>query len=54
MRVHFYDVAEGLAALVDLPDGRHILVDTGDEPNHPGFTGTPRRKRRRCCQSVVR
>jgi competence protein ComEC len=29
MTVHFYDVGEGLAALVDLPDGRHVLVDTG-------------------------
>ena len=30
MQIHFYDVGQGLAALVDLPDGRHILVDTGD------------------------
>lgn len=30
MTVHFYDVGQGLAALVDLPDGRHVLVDTGD------------------------
>jgi competence protein ComEC len=30
MAVHFYDVGEALSALVDLPDGRHILVDTGD------------------------
>jgi competence protein ComEC len=33
MRIHFYDVGQGLAALVDLPDGRHILVDTGDSPS---------------------
>ncbi len=36
MKVHFYDVAQGLAVLVDLPDGRHILVDTGDEFHRPG------------------
>jgi competence protein ComEC len=36
LRVHFYDVAQGLAALVDLPDGRHILVDTGDGPKRAG------------------
>jgi competence protein ComEC len=30
MRIHFYDVGQGLAALVDLPDGRHVLVDAGD------------------------
>lgn len=28
---HFYDVGQGLAVLVDLPDGRHVLVDAGDE-----------------------
>jgi competence protein ComEC len=33
MTVHFYDVGQALAALVDLPDGRHILVDTGDNPH---------------------
>jgi competence protein ComEC len=30
MTVHFYNVGEALSALVDLPDGRHVLVDTGD------------------------
>jgi len=35
LRVHFYDVGQGLAALVDLPDGRHILVDAGDAPRRP-------------------
>jgi competence protein ComEC len=34
LRVHFYSVGMGLAALVDLPDGRHILVDAGDGPDH--------------------
>jgi competence protein ComEC len=33
MTVHFYDVGQGLAALVDLPDGRHLLVDAGDSPH---------------------
>jgi competence protein ComEC len=36
MMLHFYDVGDGLAALVDLPDGRHILVDTGDSPLRRG------------------
>jgi len=36
MTVHFYDVGQALAALVDLPDGRHILVDSGDSPRRPG------------------
>jgi competence protein ComEC len=36
MSVHFYDVGQGLAALVDLPDGRHVLVDTGDNPHRRG------------------
>jgi competence protein ComEC len=40
LRVHFYDVAQALAALVDLPNGRHILVDTGDKANRAGC-GTP-------------
>jgi competence protein ComEC len=36
LTVHFYDVGQALAALVDLPDGRHVLVDTGDSPKRPG------------------
>ena len=32
MAVHFLDVGQGLAVVVDLPDGRHIVVDTGDNP----------------------
>jgi competence protein ComEC len=36
MTVHFYDVGEGLAVLVELPDGRHVLVDAGDEPRRSG------------------
>jgi hypothetical protein len=33
MTVHFYDVGQALAVLVDLPDGRHVLVDAGDNPH---------------------
>jgi len=36
MTVRFYDVGQGLAVLVELPDGRHVLVDTGDEPHRSG------------------
>jgi competence protein ComEC len=36
MTIHFYDVGQGLAALVDLPGGLHVLVDTGDRPGRPG------------------
>jgi competence protein ComEC len=36
MTIHFYDVGEGLSALVDLPDGRHIVVDTGDGARRAG------------------
>lgn len=36
MTVRFYDVGQALAVLVELPDGRHILVDAGDEPHRPG------------------
>jgi competence protein ComEC len=32
MTVRFYDVGQGLAALVELPDGRRVLVDTGENP----------------------
>ena len=35
MTVHFYDVGQALAVLVDLPDGRRVLVDTGDSPYRP-------------------
>ena len=36
LRARFYDVAQGLSVLVDLPDGRHVLVDTGDPPLRSG------------------
>lgn len=36
MTVRFYDAGQGLAALVTLPDGRTILVDTGESPSRPG------------------
>jgi competence protein ComEC len=36
LTIHFYDVGEGLSSLVDLPDGRHVVVDTGDGPRRAG------------------
>ncbi len=36
MTLHFYDVGQGLAVLVDLPDGRHVLVDAADGPRREG------------------
>ena len=36
MAVHFYDVGQGLSVLIDLPDGRHVLVDAGDEKRRAG------------------
>jgi competence protein ComEC len=38
--VHFYDMGQALSALVELPDGRHILVDTGDNPRRRGCGGS--------------
>jgi competence protein ComEC len=32
MTVRFFDVGQGLSALVELPGGRLVLVDTGDDP----------------------
>ena len=40
MTVHFYDVGEALSALVGLPDGRHVLVDTGDGAHRAGCGST--------------
>ena len=36
MRITFYDVGQGLSALVVLPDGRRILVDTGEHASRGG------------------
>jgi len=36
MRVHFFDVGQGLAVLVTLPDGSSVLVDAADSPKRPG------------------
>jgi competence protein ComEC len=36
LTVRFYDVGQGLAVLVDLPGGEHILVDAGDRPRRAG------------------
>lgn len=33
MTVRFYDAGQALAALVTLPDGRHIMVDAGEAPD---------------------
>jgi competence protein ComEC len=35
MTVHFYDAGQALAALVTLPDGRHVLIDAGESPTRP-------------------
>jgi competence protein ComEC len=40
LTAHFYDVGQGLAALVDLPGGEHVLVDTGDRRDRAGC-GSP-------------
>ena len=36
MRIHFYDVSQASAALIELPDGRKILVNAGDEAKRAG------------------
>lgn len=36
MRVHFYDVGQGLAVLVELPTGQLVLVDAGESASRPG------------------
>jgi competence protein ComEC len=46
MAVHFYDVGQGLAVLVDLPDRRHVLFDAGDSPRRPGCDGCADRNRK--------
>jgi competence protein ComEC len=43
MAVHFYNVGQALAVLVSLPDGRRILVDTGEQPDRAGC-GEPCRR----------
>jgi competence protein ComEC len=40
MTVHFYDVGQALAALVELPDGRRVLVDAGED-EHRSRCGAP-------------
>jgi competence protein ComEC len=54
LTVHFYDVGQGLAALVDLPDGRHLLVDTGDSPRRPGCGDACDEAERRLLSSLRR
>ena len=36
MRVRFFDVGQALSVLVELPDGRAVLVDAGESPKRPG------------------
>lgn len=36
MRVRFFDVGQALSVLVELPDGRTILVDAGESPKRAG------------------
>lgn len=36
LTVRFYDAGQALAALVELPDGRRILVDAGESPKRAG------------------
>jgi competence protein ComEC len=36
LKVHFFDVAQALAVLVELPGGETILVDTGESATRPG------------------
>lgn len=36
LTVRFYDAGQALAALVELPDGRRILIDAGESPRRPG------------------
>jgi len=43
LQVHFYNVSQALSVLVDLPDGRHVLVDAGEAPNRAGC-GEPCKK----------
>ena len=40
MTVRFYDAGQALAALVTLPDGRHIMIDAGEAPDR-ATCGTP-------------
>ena len=34
LRISFFDVGQGDAALLDLPDGRALLIDAGGNPQH--------------------
>ena len=34
--VHFYNVGQALAAMVELPGGRHVMVDAGDDSRRAG------------------
>jgi competence protein ComEC len=54
MTVTFYDAGQGLAALVELPDGRLVLVDTGESPTRVGCGAPCREWHRRVHEGVRR
>ncbi len=35
LRVHFIDVGGGMAALIETPSGRHVLIDGGKQGTSP-------------------
>jgi competence protein ComEC len=54
LRVAFYSAGQGLAALVTLPEGRHILVDTGESPSRPGCGAPCKEWHRRVMAGLAR
>ena len=52
LRVHFFDVGQGLAALVELPTGQLVLVDTGESSTRPGCGGVCRQWNERFLRSL--
>lgn len=54
MTGRFYDVGQALSALVELPDGRRILVDTGDLPGRAGCGGPCRAWSQHLLQGLAR
>ncbi len=53
LRVTFYDAGQALAALVTLPDGTHILVDSGENPRRPGCGAACKAWHERVVQGVT-
>lgn len=54
MTVRFYDAGQALAALVTLPDGRHIMVDAGEAPDRAGCGAPCRAWHRRVREGLAR